>query len=375
MAADRDVYADSARDRETDTAPSGFVYGGAQATEYTGAPRRRPRFSHDVEQFPLHLPPGREIGRCIAIAQSPVNGDLFLLNYSSYGPYIPADPAARLRWIVRLDSEGRYIHDFGGEDQAPVLDGVSQWPAGPDNVEVDAEGNLWIGGYHAEDAAIVGYSPDGEFLRQFGQRGRPGDNDDTRYMRGPVSVYNDVENHEVFVADGYGNSRVIAFDSDTGECTRMWGAYGKKPSSLSPEEGFRSPVHKIVCAPDGLLLVADRTNNRVQEFERVPGGIRYVREAVVGPGTYSMGSAFDIAVTPDNRYLYVADGMGMRLWTVDRETFEVLGWTTAAPERESDDNIGANRSPFHRMALLSSGDILAGMGRRGVRRLRYLGVS
>jgi hypothetical protein len=67
--------------------------------------------------------------------------------------------------------------------------------------------------------------------------------------------------------------------------------------------------------------------------------------------------------------------MGMRLWTVDRKTFEVLGWTTAAPERESDSNIGANRSPLHRMALLANGDILAGMGRKGIYRLRYLGVS
>jgi hypothetical protein len=66
--------------------------------------------------------------------------------------------------------------------------------------------------------------------------------------------------------------------------------------------------------------------------------------------------------------------MSLRLWTVDRETFEVLGWTTGAPDPESNDDIGANRSTLHRLALLDNGDILAGVGRKGSVRLSYHGV-
>ena len=35
--------------------------------------------------------------------------------------------------------------------------------------------------------------------------------------------------NELFVADGYGNHRVIVFDADTGAFKRMWGAFGNKP--------------------------------------------------------------------------------------------------------------------------------------------------
>ena len=33
----------------------------------------------------------------------------------------------------------------------------------------------------------------------------------------------------MYVADGYGNHRVIVFDADTGKYKRHWGAYGHKP--------------------------------------------------------------------------------------------------------------------------------------------------
>jgi len=36
--------------------------------------------------------------------------------------------------------------------------------------------------------------------------------------------------NELFVADGYGNHRVIVFDADTGAFKRMWGAFSNKPA-------------------------------------------------------------------------------------------------------------------------------------------------
>jgi hypothetical protein len=123
------------------------------------------------------------------------------------------------------------------------------------------------------------------------------------------------------------------------------------------------------------MYVADRPNNRVQEFELAPDGVHYVREVVIGPGTQSMGSAFDVAFTPDNKFMFVADGMGMRVWTIDRDSFAVLGWTSVLPEHEGDDNIGLQRQALHRFALLPNGDLLLGRVRKGIQRLTYLGVS
>lgn len=377
-----------ATDSETETTTVEDVYGSADepggdvdllkelktTREYGGPSRPRPRFSTDHEDVELDLPAGKSIGRCIAVAASPVNGDLFLLNYGAYGPY-SQDPDSRLNWIVRVDRDGQYLNDFGGSDDVPTVEGVNQWLTAPDNVECDDEGNVWVTGFHPGDDVVLKFSPEGEFMRHYGQRGRPGSNSDKQYVKAPPSVYHDVANRELFVADGYGNNRVIAFDSETGEFTRMWGAFGQEPSELSPEEGFGNPVHKVACAPDGLIYVADRTKNRVQEFELVPDGVRYIREVKIAPGTYLMGSAFDLAFTPDNKYMYVCDGMGTRVWTVGRATFEVLGWSTAAPRLEGEDNIGLTLIPLHRFALLGSGDLLlAGQG-KGIQRMRHLGVK
>jgi hypothetical protein len=87
-----------------------------------------------------------------------------------------------------------------------------------------------------------------------------------------------------------------------------------------------------------------------------------------------MGSAADVAFTADNKYMFVSDMMAMRVWSIDRETFEVLGWANAAPELEGDDNIGVHRIPLHRFAILPNGDLLITRGRRGIQVMKYLGV-
>jgi hypothetical protein len=333
----------------------------------------RPRFAPTVEDVPLTLPPGKEISRVISVSRAP-NGDLYLVNSNAPSPYTPQDQSAWLPGIVRLDREGRYIGGWGAES-VPDADGLSQWPAALENVEVDEAGEVWVTGWREDDHAILRFTADGRFLRRYGQRGIAGDNDDTRHFRSPPSVYHDVASHELFVADGYGNTRVIAVDSETGECTRMWGAYGKKPSELSPEESFGRPVHKVARAPDGLIYVCDRSKNRVQEFELVPGGVRYRREVVVAPGTtLPLGSAADVAFTPDNRYMFVSDMMAQRIWSVERETLQVVGWANAAPETEGVDNMAFCGGPLHRMTLLPNGDLIITRTRKGVQRMRFLGV-
>jgi len=81
--------------------------------------------------------------------------------------------------------------------------------------------------------------------------------------------------NEVFVADGYGNRRVVVYDAETGAYKRHWGAYGNKPDDAAPRtrvyDGAGSPqfnlVHGIRISNDGLVYVGDRVNNRVQVFK------------------------------------------------------------------------------------------------------------
>src|SRR5438445_741299 len=94
----------------------------------------------------------------------------------------------------------------------------------------------------------------------------------------PADVGVDDEAHELYVADGYGNKRVIVFDTKTGAAKRYWGAYGAPPCaspgntracvtgayspSAPPDPDFRNPVHCIRLVAD-LVYVCDRVNDRI----------------------------------------------------------------------------------------------------------------
>src|SRR6476620_9356373 len=91
-----------------------------------------------------------------------------------------------------------------------------------------------------------------------------GDNDPSQLGR-PADIW--IDQGEAYVADGYGNHRVIVFDAQTGANKRHWGAYGKRPieeegppakpftynPAAAPSPSFANPVHCIKVANDGLV--------------------------------------------------------------------------------------------------------------------------
>ena len=81
-------------------------------------------------------------------------------------------------------------------------------------------------------------------------------------------------------------------------------------------------VHAVEVSNDGLVYVADRSNDRVQVFT-IDG--EYLTQAFInrgGPGN----SAAGIALSPDleQRFIYVADFGGASVVVMDRRTLEVL---------------------------------------------------
>jgi DNA-binding beta-propeller fold protein YncE len=140
--------------------------------------------------------------------------------------------------------------------------------------------------------------------------------------------------NEVFVADGYGNRRVIVFDADTGAYKRHWGAYGNKPDDTVPRTRvYEGPgpqqfntVHGIRISNDDLVYVGDRVNNRIQVFR--PDGT-FVKEGYIERKTSTPeGTAFDIAFSPDKQqqFLYVPDGSNKKVQILNRDTLEVVGF-------------------------------------------------
>jgi len=185
---------------------------------------------------------------------------------------VPAPP------VIEFDPQGNVVQGWGGPGEG------YQWPSYAHGIFVDHKGNVWVGGSQTRqgqdgsppDGQILKFTAGGEFLLQIGAAGPSKGSLDPTQLSGPANMAVDPETNELYVADGYGNRRVIVFDADTGKFRRQWGAYGKPPTdanigpydpSAPPASQFRI-VHCIRIAKDGLVYVCDRLNNRIQVFKK-----------------------------------------------------------------------------------------------------------
>ena len=221
------------------------------------------------------------------------------------------------------------------------------------------------------DDMLLKLAGDGTVVLQIGRRGESMGNDDTANLRRPAESFVHEATGEVFVADGYGNRRVIVMDAETGEFKRMWGAFGNRP--LDPPPAGQTPaadakdgppqfgtVHGIEVSNDGLVYVADRNNSRIQIFE-VDG--TFVRQAFVNRGAESALTVAGLAFSPDaeQRFVYVADQGNSHIHVLDRATLATLdsfGRNGAAP---------GEFQALHHIASDSRGNLYTAEAQRGRR--------
>lgn len=268
--------------------------------------------------------------------------------------------------VLEFDEAGELIGHWGGPGEG------FDWPDTNHGITVDYKGNVWIGGngrggapagaagrgqgaarggaaaggeeglpaaagrggaaapYH--DNMILKFTQTGKFLMQIGKPGQSKGSNDVENLKGAAKMFVDPKTNELFVADGYGNHRVIVFDAETGKYKRHWGAYGNKPDDTSlgrynpsdpPAQQFRNPVHCAELSHDGMLYVCDRPNDRIQMFK--PDGT-FVKEVIIAKNTLGDGSVWDIAFSkdPQQKYIYLADGSNEKVYVIQRDTMEVL---------------------------------------------------
>ena len=124
----------------------------------------------------------------------------------------------------------------------------------PHGLTVDRDDNVWVTdvGLHQ----VFKFSHEGKLLMTLGKAKIPG-NDSSHFNR-PTDVAVAADG-SFYVSDGYRNSRVIKF-SKSGEYLFEWGKKGSKPGE------FNIP-HAIDLDAKGNVYVADRQNNRIQEFD------------------------------------------------------------------------------------------------------------
>jgi DNA-binding beta-propeller fold protein YncE len=211
---------------------------------------------------------------------------------------------------------------------------------------VDYKGNVWIGGNGAQDSHVLKFTREGKFLLQVGKArarapgqpnaaGQPtflGNSQDQQSFGRVAKIFVDPTANEAYLADGYLNKRVAVIDADTGALKRYWGAYGNKPDDTDlgpykpdapPAQQFRNPVHCADLSNDGFVYVCDRVNNRLQVFQKDG---KFVKETFIARNTLGAGAAWDLAFSrdPQQTYLYVADGLNMRVHVLRRDTLEEL---------------------------------------------------
>jgi hypothetical protein len=218
--------------------------------------------------------------------------------------------------VLQFDAEGTLLGSWGPAAGQP-------WPASEHGIHVDHQENVWLAGNGPKDGMILKFTRTGRHLLTIGAPGVVGDDADTRRLNRPSSLVVDPQTGEVFVADGYGNHRVIVFDAATGAYKRHWGANGRVPGDRRVKP-FGTPVHCIRLSRDGLVYVCDRANNRMQVF-RKDG--TFVGEFVVAPATRGNGSLWDADLSPDTAqaFIHAADGENNVVWHLLRDTGRVVG--------------------------------------------------
>ena len=263
--------------------------------------------------------------------------------------------------VLEFDGKGNFVQGWGGEGTA------YQWPQNEHGLHVDQKGFVWIvGNAIPQDGQILKFTKAGAFVMQIGKSGETGGND-TRFLKGASGLRVHARTNELFVSDGYGNSRVMVYDTESGAFKRMWGAYGRKPvdppiieigpptsptsqipSGIAERLQHFKTVHDVDISRDDLVYVSDRGNKRIQVFTLAG---EYVGQQFVGLDNpeYQQARSTAFSSDPEQKFLYVAGSPV--IYILDRKTLEILG--------EFRTGVAQANPPGHQIATDHRGNIYA----------------
>lgn len=311
----------------------------------------------------------------------PVNGLGQVRAYGALADCCKAAPS-----VLEFDPGGKLLRGWGGPADPGFLgskckaDAGCIWPSIEHGIYVDQNDNVWLSGNSAVpdlggspwstnkaggDGFVQKFDMDGNFkLRIGGTPTGPDSNDTHGGINGTPLLYQaadmvvDPATHRLYIADGYGNRRVLIVDADSGKYIGHFGAYGNNPVDDSAAKAagswiegytrgaqkpafFRNPVHCVKIAHDGKLYVCDRGNDRIQVFDtRDPtlgrpcsnptgaaGKCAFVAEQFVSRHTNIIGTAVSMTFSRDEAQscLYVGDNANMTIYVLNRNSLQELG--------------------------------------------------
>ena len=193
--------------------------------------------------------------------------------------------------VICFDSSGRYLRSWG-----------DKFIGSAHGLRVDPDDNVWV--TDIDKHVVLKFSPTGKLLLRIGRPGNAGLANDQ--FNKPADVAFDAKG-QIYVADGYGNSRVMKFSPD-GRFLSSWGSPGTGPGE------FNLP-HTIVVAADGRIIVGDRLNNRIQVFNADGTHLE------IWDGFTPFGLDFD-----GDGVLWLADGKNHKLLQLDHSGAVLQSW-------------------------------------------------
>ncbi|HXU89541.1 MAG TPA: peptidyl-alpha-hydroxyglycine alpha-amidating lyase family protein [Methylomirabilota bacterium] len=178
------------------------------------------------------LPDGMSFVEATSVAVAS-NDDVYVFNRGKH-PVIVFDRAGRFK---RTWGEGLFRRAHG--------------------ITVGPDGTLWL----TDDLhhTIRQFTLDGKCLLTIGDPDTPSTLQGGKPFNRPTHVAISPKTGDVYISDGYGNSRVHKYDPK-GRHLMSWGEPGTDPGC------FNLP-HNIATDAAGLVYVADRENHRVQIFD------------------------------------------------------------------------------------------------------------
>ncbi len=315
--------------------------------------------------------------------KQPINGIGHVRAYGALADCCKAAPA-----VMEFNADGKLLRSWGGPSDPGFIGGKCKaeagciWPTGEHGIYVDQNDNVWISGSSAQagraglpwttnkeggDGFILKFDMNGNFkMRIGGTPTGPNSNDTSGGMNGTPLLYRaadmvvDPATNRLYVADGYGNRRVLIADANTGKYIGHFGAYGNNPVDDAAARAagpwmadyskgnkkpafFRNPVHCVKIANDGKIYVCDRGNDRIQVFDKndamlgkpctnptgEAGKCGFVAEQFISEHTNTSipGTSVSMNFSTDKAQscLYVGDNSNMTIYILNRSNLQELG--------------------------------------------------
>ena len=252
--------------------------------------------------------PGHTIGEAVGVAKNS-KGHLFVFTRS--GASGPARGATHSQ-LFEFDPNLKFVKQWGPDNYAASFAHTVRIDRS-DNVWMTDEGSNMIVKFNpsGQVAMVLGRKPEAlDYLERFVEEGdhqegtppaRPG------VFNRPTDVAFDAQDN-IFVADGYNNSRVAKISKD-GRWVKELGVRGAAPNQFNT-------VHAIANDAKGNIYVADRGNRRIQVLDSNLNAQKIFS---------NIGAPWSVCVSPGaTQYLYSGDGNG-KIYKLDLDG-KLLGW-------------------------------------------------